>query len=322
MLRVRAATDAADFAGLPGDPDDYADQIRALWDEGGSSPAMCFVLERDGTRVGRLGLRISPTTDPSLLGSLPPEEMFTFGLHLPWNEDHVEAGRALVEGAIERLPAGVPELVESRVNSEHHSHPEAQVALFEHLGFTTFQEKQGYWWEHDGAPIEVPDRLEYRTLDEVGEDAYRETMAPCGEGTLDRNDRYYWKGCGPDNWARQMLALAKDPELWLLGYRAGEPVGYVAINAVEEWGATISHIGVLPAHRGNGYVADLLRAAMATVLVEGITTMLSDVDVLNHPMRNAFLSTGNRDDARPWHVWAFRRQIAAGSRQKESRHPG
>ncbi|RPI25419.1 MAG: GNAT family N-acetyltransferase, partial [Actinobacteria bacterium] len=152
----------------------------------------------------------------------------------------------------------------------------------------------------------------------VGRDAFRAVMGPCGEGTLDRNDRYYWGGCGPENWAAQMSVYLDEADagMWLIGFAEGSPVGFVAVASDEEWGSTIVHIGVLPEHRGNGYIDDLITAGTAAAQRAGITTMLSDVDVLNEPMMAAMRRAGHRDDARPWHVWAYRGEvdrIAAGS---------
>lgn len=302
---IRSVTDAADFTLDPDAP--YTADAAALFEDGETEPSLCFVLEEDGRRLGRIGFRTAPTTSrPEWLGTLPPTELFTFGLDLPL-DDPVLAG-GFVEDALGRLPDSLPDLVEARFNAEIHDAPEATVQLLNGIGFELFQEKQGYWWEHDGSVIGRPARLEWVTLAETGPERYGGVMSPCIAGTLDRNDRYYWEGCGPENWAAQMLELSDDPEMWLLGLEAGQPVGYVAVNAIEDWGATISHIGVLPERRGNGHVHRLLQAAMALCLERDITTMLSDVDVLNTPMRQAFLRAGYRQDARPWHVWVMRRR--------------
>jgi len=40
--------------------------------------------------------------------------------------------------------------------------------------------------------------------------------------------------------------------------------------------------------------------------------MLCDVDVDNHPMRQAPLAAGHRDDRRAWHTWHYRLTLPAG----------
>jgi len=202
----------------------------------------------------------------------------------------------------------VPDLLEVRINNEYHPDAAAMCRLLETCGMTLFHEKQGFSWVDDGAPIEIGDRLDFRSLPEVGEDTYRSVIAPCGEGTLDRNDRYYWEGCGPDNWAAQMTAFVDedDASMWRIGFAGDSAVGYVAVMSDDDWGSTIAHIGVVPEHRGNGYIHDLLAAGTAAAQSRGITTMLSDVDVLNRPMIDAMRLGDHREDVRPWHVWVYR----------------
>lgn len=313
MMRVRTVRDLDDFAGAPDDPVGYRDQLSELWQSGRSGPEMCFVIEAGTERLGRVGFRTTPTADSQWLGSLPPEELFVFGLALPWTADFLSPGKQLMRESLASIASSVsPTILEVRLNAEAHSHVEERRALLEGIGMSLFQEKQGYFWVDDGSAVEVPQRLRFATLAEQGAAAYRTIMAQCGEGTMDRNDRYYWGGCGPDNWAGQMMSAAheEDAEMWLLGIRDGDPVGYVAVMSDDEWGSTIAHIGVTPDHRGNGYINDLLAAGTAAAQRAGISTMLSDVDVLNEPMRRAMVRAGHTDDRRPWHVWVYRGEVA------------
>ena len=94
--------------------------------------------------------------------------------------------------------------------------------------------------------------------------------------------------------------------MWLVGYHEEEPVGYVAVAREEDWGATIAHIGVVPRQRGHGYIDDLLLAGNAAVRRSGITTMLSDVDVLNTPMIRAMERAGHTENPQRWHLWVYR----------------
>jgi hypothetical protein len=49
-----------------------------------------------GARVGRVGYRVEPTvTNPAWLGTLPPAELFLFGLWLPWGHGGCDLGRVL-----------------------------------------------------------------------------------------------------------------------------------------------------------------------------------------------------------------------------------
>jgi len=313
MLRVHTVKDAADFVGGPRDPHDYTDQIGRLFAEGVSRPEWCFVIEDDWNRVGRIGFEVQPTmSNPTWLGALPEYELSAFGLNLPWRGDFLACGRHLLQAAARSLP-GIPEILEIRTNNETHPHHRERRELLTGLGFDLFIEKQGFSWADDGSAVEVPTRLTYRTIEDAGIDTFRLVMGQCGDGSLDRNDSYYWDGSGPQNWALQMTEYASDADrmMWLIGYVGGDPVGYVAVGRDEDWGATIIHIGVMPDHRGNGYIDDLIAAGTAAAQSEGITSMLSDVDVLNVPMTAAMRRAGHREDARPWHVWAYRTDLSS-----------
>jgi ribosomal protein S18 acetylase RimI-like enzyme len=265
-------------------------------------------------RVGRIGFRVEPTmSDPTWLGTLPEYELSAFGLDLGWNDDFETPGRILFGAAAAALEGTVPDLLEIRTNNEVHPRHRERRGLLGALGFDLFIEKQGFTWSDDGSTVEVPPRITYRTIEDVGTDAYRMVMGQCGNGSLDRNDRYYWDGSGSENWARQMTEYVSedDKTMWLIGYTNDEAVGYVAVGSDEEWGSTIIHIGVVPDHRGNGYIDDLIAAGTAAAQDRGITSMLSDVDVVNLPMMAAMRRAGHTDDARPWHVWAYRTELAS-----------
>jgi RimJ/RimL family protein N-acetyltransferase len=160
---------------------------------------------------------------------------------------------------------------------------------------------------------EVPKLLQSRISIEgrPHADERRTVMAAGGAGTLDRNDRYYWRGCGPDNWAARMMAHL-DPEdepMWLVGFCVDDPIGYVAVARDDSWGSTIIHIGVVPGHRGNGYIADVLAGGSAAARSAGISAMLSDVDVVNEPMIRAMELAGHDPALRPWHTWTYRAAV-------------
>ncbi|MDX8036638.1 hypothetical protein SK803_41135 [Lentzea sp. BCCO 10_0856] len=61
-----------------------------------------------------------------------------------------------------------------------------------------------------------------------------------------------------------------------------------------------------PDHRGHGYVDQLLRLACRTARQLGSTGMLSDTDVLNVPMMQAFRRNGHSSESRARHKWMHR----------------
>ena len=221
---------------------------------------------------------------------------------MPW--DHPAAARLLMRVARNAGPAPV----QARLNTARPSHLEQRRAAYEAAGMVLFQEKEGFTWA--GSPVTVPDRLTFSPVHAVGRSAYRDVLARCGKGTLDRNDAWYRRLAGPTNWGSVFMTFcgAGDEDTWLLAsLPSGSPVGVVAVSAFGEPGvATVAFIGVVPEQRGHGYVDDLLRAGTAAARDAGYTSMLSDADVLNEPMTAAFVRAGHLPGRRPWHVWHYR----------------
>lgn len=305
VTTVRSITDTKDFA-VPGAPD-QTDALIAMWEEGESRPDWCFVLEDGGQAIGRVGFSVEPTCPPEYLGDLPPEELFVFGLWLPWEDDPVGTGLALIPEALRQIAGDIPDRLQVRTNVEVYPEHAHRVALFEALGMDLFQEKQGFTWVDDGSAVEVPGRLTFHTVDETGRDRYRDVLAAVGEATLDRNDFYYRSHMDPLDWGSVYMTFLDDSvaPMWLLGLLPdGEPVGFVAVSDfAEPHTATIAFVGVLPQHRGNGYIDDLLAAGTAAAQSHAFTSMLSDVDTLNAPMMASMERAGHHAGVRPWHIW-------------------
>lgn len=261
---------------------------------------------RGSTQVGQVDVHIEPSVpDDAWLGALPPMEMFLAGLQLPWDDDWFSAGADLLRGAIADLPPTTPSVLQANTNLEVHEHPWRRIHLFEALGFSLFQEKHGYLWVDRGEPLDVA--IETRSLDELGDEAYGAIFSQVPSRGLDRNDNYYYAATGSGNWARVMMTAfaPEDRSSSLIGYENGEPVGMVGLSAFdEEDTGTIAYIGVLPDHRGRGFGRKLLTAATAAARQRGFKQILSDVDVLNTPMRTAMVACGHQPDLRAWHRWA------------------
>lgn len=278
-------------------------RVRVVEEDG---PAITFGCFDGDEQVGGVGFLVEPTTpDPAWLGSLPPAETFLIKLELSWEDGWLDTGRVLITEALHRLPATHGSTIQANTNLESHQAPWSRLHLFESLGFELFQEKHGYLWVDRGERLRSS--LETRSLDEIGDDAYRAIFSGIPERTLDRNDAYYWSQAGPENWARVMMGFAEpgDRATWLIGYDRDDPVGMVAVSAFDEPDTgTIAYVGVLPGRRGHGYGRQLLVAATAAARGRGFERILSDVDVLNRPMRTAMVAAGHYPDRRPWHRWA------------------
>ena len=308
VLTVRAiGEDELDwFVGLDPVAPGLEATIRELWASGDGSPDWTIVAERDARPVGRAALYTEP------LGcDQPIREGRLAGLWLDWSDDdHLAVARELLD-AVTRLARGRTPFIERRLNPEVHADLDRWGDVLEESGFELFQEKRGFTWTDAGGDLPMA-RLRYRSLSEVGREAYAAAMGAAIEGTLDRNDRFYLAVCGPSGWGRQMVEFAEpgDEAGWLLAYEDdGALAGYVAIGGFEEGLGTIVHIGVVPDRRGRRYVDDLLRAAARAARGLGYGRMLSDVDTENPPMLAAMERNGHLPGVRPWHVWAYRRAV-------------
>jgi GNAT superfamily N-acetyltransferase len=256
-------------------------------------PPACWTADEHGA----VRARVAMTEAPPDIASAPGARML---VGLWWEPGRADAARAVIRAAVGSLAPG--EVLDLRHHAEVHPHIPDRLTIAADCGFTLFQEKQGYWWTDDIRPLPAPAHLTFRTLADVGPDHYSRVLAAAVSGTLDRQlgaqggdtaplMAWYDPTADRDSWL-----LAEDP--------GGHPVGCLALSAFDEPGVgTITNIAVLPAHRGHGHIHDLLRAAHLAARHRGFHALLSDVDIDNHPMRNAFLHAGHRTDARPWHVW-------------------
>jgi ribosomal protein S18 acetylase RimI-like enzyme len=294
--------------------DDALDgRMRAAWDDGTGGPDRTFVLERDGVAIGRVGYTAEP------LATVLPDvhEATVRGIWVaPGEADPAALGGELLARSIEALRPPV-RYVDAYANTVLTPDWEARRGWFEAADLPLFQEKIGFRWTRDGppgTPLDGPRRLTFRSLPEVGREAYALLMGQAATvGTLDRQDRHYAALCGLAGWGREMLGYATPEEEsdWLAAYDpAGTPAGFVALGTFDPPDTgTIVHIGIVPGARGRGYVHELFAELEVRARRRGLAAMLSDVDVLNHPMRAAMERAGHRADATDWHVWHYRREL-------------
>jgi len=271
--------------------------LESMFTAGSMRPEWCFVAEEEGEAP--LG-RVAFWTLPGM------EEPFALVLlDVPWDGDFVGVGTRLLEDVLEEARALGAEEIEHVVDDppmrpQFQHHPQKRVALLEGVGFAFRRETGRFEWR-GGEPPAVPGRLSFRTLEEVGEDAFVEAMTEVSEGTLDREIRGERERLGAQRAAREFFEDARkvkhDPAWWRLAYASkGELVGLV-MPAEPPGFLTIFYVGVVPRMRGQGYVDDLLAACTATLLEarrrdSNDKPLLADTDVANEPMAAAFERAG------------------------------
>jgi ribosomal protein S18 acetylase RimI-like enzyme len=266
--------------------------VRRFWKEGRSSPDVCFVAEHDGKPVGRVFFYHGLTSTVHKM----------LGMHIEDSVDFREAGKELLTTALTRLAKSGATCAMGAIYDIYERNPVRRQELLEAVGFRQFQEKRRYVWQDSGAAIEVPSRLEFRSLAVVGEDAFTEAARRVTEGTLDRDDQADIAKFGLHEAGRMYMAVLKDVEFlpaeWQLGYLPdGALCGLVVPQHIEVAGeGTINYIGVVPELRGSGYGFDLLMKGTALLQRRGLKTVVAETDVENRPLHAEIERAGYRHD--------------------------
>jgi len=277
-------------AGAPKHRREVEQYLKSMFAAGSMRPQWCFVAEEEqGDRP--LG-RVAFWTLPGM------EEPFALVLlDVPWDGDYTGIGTRLLEDVLGKARALGAEEIEHVVDDppiqpQFQHHPEQRTELLGSVGFAFRRETGRFEWQ-GGKPPAVPDRLRFRTLEEVGVDAFVEAMKIVSEGTLDREIRGERERLGAQVAAREFFDDARrvehDPSWWRLAYTPEEHLAGLVMPAEPPGFLSIFYVGVVPQMRGRGYVDDLLAAGTATLLEarmrEGNEKPLrDDTDVANGPM--------------------------------------
>lgn len=139
-------------------------------------------------------------------------------------------------------------------------------------------------------------RVIFRSLLEVGEPAFIHAINRGSASTLDRQIAHERAAHGPLSQAREIYhdlqKMSFAPEWWELAFTPDDQLIGFIIPTKSPTFATIGYIGVLPEHRGHGYVDLLLNRGMSTLIQAGETFIRADTDLRNQPMANSFLRAG------------------------------
>jgi RimJ/RimL family protein N-acetyltransferase len=170
-----------------------------------------------------------------------------------------------------------------------------RVAALERTGATLLVERLRLeWLPERGVPEVEKARLTFRPVADRAE--LVALMTDVLDGTLDAHSqaeltRMTAAEQAGQQYDEELLGYSSPPEWWRIGVLDGKPVGFV-IPARNSYNPIIAYIGVVPAHRGNGFIAELLAEGTRLLAAEGVPRIRAATDVGNVPMAKAFARAG------------------------------
>jgi RimJ/RimL family protein N-acetyltransferase len=175
---------------------------------------------------------------------------------------------------------------------------ESRFALLEQTGARLFVERLRLEWLPGTQIREPDDRLEFRAPRDPGE--LIGLMEQVLDGTLDaysRDDltRMTASEAAAQQYREELERYGSPRDWWRIAALpgGGEPVGFV-IPAHNGYNPIIAYIAVSPAHRGHGYIDQILAAGTRVLAGQDVPRIRASTDVGNTPMAAAFARAGYR----------------------------
>ncbi len=170
-----------------------------------------------------------------------------------------------------------------------------RTTVIEQLGGRRLVERLRLQWGPDAAAPADRRRLTFRPPVDRGE--LLDLLTQVLEGTLDEHSRTELRTKAPRDVATDQLDDEFPSYRGLRDWWAicclpdGEPVGFV-IPSRNDYSWIIAYIGVLPEHRGHGYIDDLLDYGTRVLAGAGAPIVKASTDRGNAPMAAAFHRCG------------------------------
>ncbi len=178
---------------------------------------------------------------------------------------------------------------------------EDRMLALERTGARHFVERLLLEWR-PGTPLPEPrGRLAFRPVRDTEE--ILALMTRVLDGTLDAHSRDDLTRMSPREAAarhyEEELAHFRSPQDWwrIATLPDGEPVGFVT-PARNDYNPVIGYLAVLPEHRGNGYIDEILAEGTRILSARDVRRIRAATDLGNTPMANAFQRIGYVNFAR------------------------
>jgi len=179
---------------------------------------------------------------------------------------------------------------------------DARVRLLEDAGYELLRD--GLRWRAVSPPAgdAGADTLVFRSIEEVGEDAFVDAIARTYHATRDAWLTRNVEQLGPARAAREDFddarALEHEPGWWELAYTEEGELAGVTMAARNPGAAVVYYVGVAPEQRGHGIAAQLVRRGTAHLAAAGAEEIRADCDLGNVAMVKAFERAGYERFAR------------------------
>ncbi|WP_285488943.1 GNAT family N-acetyltransferase [Amycolatopsis taiwanensis] len=217
--------------------------------------------------------------------------------------DRVDTGVQLLRTAMAATLPNVSHLPEYsrfvpsnwRENAVTRQVVEDRMTTLQWTGARLFVERLRLEWRPESPVPEPSGRLAFRPVHDAEE--LIALMALVLDGTLDahsRDDltRMSIQEAAVRQYEDELVQYPSPRDWWRIATLPnGEPVGFV-IPAHNGYNPIIAYIGVVPAHRGNGYIADILAEGTRFLAERDVPRIRASTDLGNTPMANAFQRAG------------------------------
>jgi ribosomal protein S18 acetylase RimI-like enzyme len=160
-------------------------------------------------------------------------------------------------------------------------------------GLTEKTERLSFAWTRGAALPRRSTRLRFAAGED---DAFLAVFAQAAAGSLDLLTQRQVANAGAAEQAAADLSfyrsLPGERQLWRLAYsEGGVCIGFI-VPSRSAYDASVSYLGVLPQHRGQAYVDDLLAEITHMHAERGEPRITGTTDTVNAPMAAAFLRCG------------------------------
>jgi hypothetical protein len=255
-------------------------------------PEWMWVALRGGRVVARAAWWGSDAV-PSLLDFLDVGEV----------PDRMNVGVSLLTAALSEItrPRARPLEYVRFVPSDWRDHASTRryvqdlMAIAGIAGAHMLAERLRFEWS-PGTPIAAPTgRVGFRPGRSDGE--LLDLMARVLDGTLDAHSRRDLARMSAREAAVRFfeneIGCSRSPREWwrVAALPSGDPVGFV-FPVRNSYGPIIAYLGVLPAHRGHGYVDDILAEGTRILAAQRVSRIRAATDLGNAPMADAFTRAG------------------------------